>query len=115
MSHTATTKKAMIEALQQSLGIVSHAAQAAGIDRRTHYRWYKDDAAYKESVDDISNVALDFAETQLHELIKEKNVIATIFFLKCQGKRRGYVEKQEMGFTNAQGEDFTFNITLDIK
>ena len=108
MTHTATSKKAMIEALQKFLGIVSHAAGVACIDRRTHYRWYKEDETYKESVD-------DFAETKLHELIKDGNVIATIFYLKCQGKKRGYVEKNELGFTNAQGDDVLFDITLNIR
>ena len=69
MSHTATAKKTTVEALQKSLGIVSHAAEAAGIDCRTHYRWYKEDEQYKASVDDITNLAIDFAETKFSPLL----------------------------------------------
>jgi hypothetical protein len=35
------------------------------------------------------------------KLIKDGNVAATIFFLKTQGKRRGYIERQEV--TGAEG------------
>jgi len=42
-----------------------------------------------------------FAESELMKLIKEGNVAATIFFLKTQGKKRGYVERQEV--TGAEG------------
>ena len=39
---------------------------------------------------------MDFAETHLHKLIQEGNPAATIFFLKTKGKRRGYVETQDI-------------------
>ena len=120
-----TLKKAMIEALQKSLGIITTAAKSVGIDRGTHYKWYRKDKKYRASVDDISERSLDFAESKLHQLIagivlpetkvfvvqgkKGKETLvhegqkhyppdstATIFFLKCKGKRRGYVEKQEV-------------------
>jgi hypothetical protein len=37
----------------------------------------------------------------LFKLIKEGNVAATIFYLKTQGKQRGYIERQEV--TGADG------------
>ena len=43
----------------------------------------------------------DFAESELMKLIKDGNVAATIFFLKTQGKARGYIERQEV--TGADG------------
>ena len=89
-------KKAMIDALEKALGVVTVACKQVGIDRTTHYRWLKDDEEYKEAVDEISDVALDFAESQLHKQIKEGNTAATIFYLKTQGKRRGYIEKQQL-------------------
>jgi hypothetical protein len=114
MSHVVAHKKAMLAALEKTLGIVTQAAKLAGIDRKTHQRWCKDDKTYKAAVDDIENLALDFAESQLYELIKEKNFVSTIFYLKCKGKRRGYVEKNEIGFTNADGSERAFEITLNL-
>ena len=90
------TKKALVEALEKSLGVVSTACKAAGISRDTHYRWLKEDPEYKAQVEELSEVALDFAESHLHKLIKDGNPAATIFFLKTKGKNRGYVERQEI-------------------
>ena len=86
----------MIEALEKSLGIVTSACKNVGISRNTHYTWMKQDDVYKESVEDIENIALDFAESQLHKQIKEGNTSGTIFYLKTKGKRRGYVERTEI-------------------
>tara|TARA_R110001632_G_scaffold70241_2_gene163709 strand:+ start:4003 stop:4383 length:381 start_codon:yes stop_codon:yes gene_type:complete len=91
-----TQKAAMIEALEKSLGIVTSACKNVGISRNTHYTWMKQDDVYKESVEDIENIALDFAESQLHKQIKEGNTSGTIFYLKTKGKRRGYVERTEI-------------------
>ena len=91
-----TPKKTMLDALERSLGIVSTACEKAGISRQTHYNWLKDDAEYKEAVRSIEERTIDFAESHLHALIKDKNPAATIFFLKTKGKNRGYVERQEI-------------------
>lgn len=86
----------MIDALKSSLGIVSTACEKCGISRTTHYRWTKSDPEYKTAVDDCTERAIDFAESQLYKLISEGNPAATIFYLKTKGKNRGYVEKQEV-------------------
>ena len=86
----------MLEALEKSLGVVTSACKAVGIARQTHYEWYKEDEDYRSSVDSISDIAIDFAETQLHSQIKKGSTAATIFYLKTKGKGRGYVERQEV-------------------
>ena len=91
-----TLKKAMIEALEKSLGVVTTAAKQVGIDRSTHYEWLKTDPDYKERVESISDIALDFAESQLHKQIQNGEVTSTIFYLKTKGKKRGYVERTEV-------------------
>lgn len=96
MTNSDINKKAMIEALEKSLGIVTTACKSVGIARETHYRWTREDEAYKSAVEDISNIALDFAESQLHKSIQKGSDTATIFFLKTKGKKRGYVEKTEV-------------------
>lgn len=96
MAKNDITKKAMLEALEKSLGVVTSACKAVEISRETHYRWMREDSNYKEAVDDLANVALDFAESQLHKQIKGGNPTATIFYLKTKGKNRGYIERQEI-------------------
>jgi hypothetical protein len=109
-----TLKKAMLEALEKTLGIVTTAAKLAGIERNTHYTWLKEDEAYKEAVEAITDMAIDFAESQLnvlmqgasHEVVTNRgdiveikdapNPSSIIFYLKTKGKKRGYIEKQEV-------------------
>lgn len=88
-------KKAVLEALEKSLGIVTTACRSVEIDRSTFYRWLKEDKEFAKAVIDIEDVALDFAESQLHKQIKDGIPASTIFYLKTKGKRRGYIEKQE--------------------
>lgn len=89
-------KKAMLEALEKSLGIVTTACKHVGVSRRTYYNWLATDEVFKKAVNDIGDIALDFAESKLYELIKEANVAATLFYLKTKGKHRGYIERQEL-------------------
>jgi len=96
MNKTEQHKKAMIEALEQSLGIVTSACKKVGIGRTTHYEWLKTDEEYKKNVESIEDVALDFAESQLHLQIQEGSTASTIFYLKTKGKKRGYIERQEI-------------------
>ena len=89
-------KAAMLEALEKSLGIVTSACKSVGISRNTHYTWLNTDEEYKAAVEDVENIALDFAESQLHKQIKDGNTAGTIFYLKTKGKKRGYVERTEI-------------------
>ena len=89
-------KKAMLTALEQSLGVVTTACKKADIPRSTFYQWYGSDEKFKIEVDAIADITIDFAESQLLSQIKGGNTTATIFYLKTKGKSRGYVEKQEI-------------------
>jgi hypothetical protein len=91
-----TLKKAMLAALEKSLGVVTTAANNVGITRKTHYDWLRNDKEYAKQVEDLENMVLDFAESQLHKQVNEGNTTATIFLLKTKGKKRGYVERQEI-------------------
>ena len=88
--------------MEKSLGIVTTACRNVGIARDTHYRWMRDDDDYRKAVESIEGIALDLAESKLHEEILGGNTAAIIFFLKTKGKRRGYVEKQEVETTIKQ-------------
>lgn len=102
----AVLKQAMVQAMEKSLGIVTTACKAVGISRDTHYRWMRDDEEYRQAIESIESMALDLAESKLHEQIVEGNTACIIFFLKTKGKRRGYVEKQEVE-TTIKAPDFS--------
>lgn len=40
---------------------------------------------------------LDLGEVKLFEAVQKGNMTAIIFFLKCRGKKRGYIEKLTIG------------------
>lgn len=92
-------KKKMIEALEKSLGVVAPACRACQISRASHYKWMVEDELYKKEVDSLDDLSLDFAETQLHKQMREGVPSSTIFYLKTKGKKRGYVERQEITAT----------------
>ena len=78
--------------LEKSLGVITTACKIAGINRSRYYSWLKKDDDFRMAVDDIDNIALDFAESQLHKQIKDGSTSAVIFYLKTKGKKRGYSE-----------------------
>lgn len=103
-------KETMLSALEKSLGVVTVACKKANIPRSTYYKWLKEDTDFANAVKDIENIALDFAESQLHSQIESGNTSATIFYLKTKGKKRGYIEKQELDLTSAQPVKIKVNI-----
>ena len=103
LTKTNTKKRAMIKALESTLGIVSTACKKVGVSRITHYEWYKTDDEYKAGVDSVADIALDFAESQLHKQISGGNPTSTIFYLKTKGKKRGYIERQEIDHSGEVG------------
>ena len=82
MNKTEHIKKALLKALEKSLGVVTSACKNVGVGRTTYYDWYNNDPEFAKKVDELENVALDFAESQLHRQIAENNTSATIFYLK---------------------------------
>ena len=105
-------KELMLKALENSLGVVTVACKQANIPRSTFYKWLKDDKEFNEQVKQIENVALDFAESQLHKQIADNSTAATIFFLKTKGKGRGYTEKSEVDITSG-GKSIT-DIKIEV-
>ena len=101
-------KEAILKALESSLGIVTIACKQSDIPRSTYYKWLKEDEEFAKQVSDIENIALDFAESQLHGQMREGNTSATIFYLKTKGKKRGYIERSDI---NVSSDD---RIKIDI-
>lgn len=88
-------KVKLLDHLIEAKGIVTTACKKADQPRSTFYLWYNGDAEFKEAVDDIQNICLDFVEEKLQELILKNDTTATIFYLKTKGKKRGYIERSD--------------------
>ena len=100
----------MLRALEAHMGIVSRAAEEVGLSRECHYNWLAQDEEYKNKVLEIQNVVLDFAESALHNQIKDGNHVSTIFYLKTKGKERGYIETGQPNNEKPMPVEINFNV-----
>ena len=92
---TKEKKKAVIEALKKTMGVISPACDMVGIGRTIFYQWMKEDPEFAEAVNNMPEYALDFVESKLYEQISKGDTTAIIFNLKTKGKKRGYIEKTQ--------------------
>lgn len=81
--------------LNKYKGNITAVARALNVTRQTVYTHIKNNPDLEIALDDSRESMLDNAESMLYKHISEGNVTALIFFLKTQGKSRGYVERQE--------------------
>jgi hypothetical protein len=92
-----TGKKAISEKITEKRGNLSAVARSFGKSRTWIYNVLKD--KYPELwdiVEEARESLVDDAESELQKQMFKGNITALIFFLKTQGKRRGYVERQEV-------------------
>lgn len=124
--HTEQSKKDVLAALKLSLGVVTMACRKANIGRTQLYAWIAPDSVaydpvFAEAYKEVKEEALDLVESKLFQTINgfkmpeshvsnyqgeititklEKhyppNVASIIFYLKTQGKKRGYIERTEV-------------------
>ena len=95
-STTSNKKETFLQALKLNLGNITEACKASNTGRQTYYNWVDDDEEFKHSCKDVEESLLDLAENRLLEKIDKYDITAIIFFLKTKGKKRGYIEKQEV-------------------
>lgn len=92
----------IVEALNQSNGLISLAARRIGCDRATIYNYRKRFPEVAQAITDQREQMTDVAELSLFNQVKNGEAWAVCFYLKTQGKERGYVERQE--HTGKDGE-----------
>jgi len=102
-------KKALMQALEQSMGIVTNACKLVGLNRSTFYEYYNNDKVFANEVDSMQNYVIDFAETKLLENIKDKKETSIIFYLKTKGRGRGYIERKEVVDNQVESSEFNYD------
>lgn len=90
------TASRIIKAIMESTGFLTVAAQRAGVTYRTVWRYANDYPSVRQAVLESKEAMLDLAENRLLENIKKGDNTSIIFYLKTQGKARGYIEKTEI-------------------
>ncbi|WP_394849685.1 hypothetical protein LZC95_19810 [Pendulispora brunnea] len=84
------------EALRMSAGIFTAAANKLGCAPNTIKNYVQRHPSLQAVCDEAQFKTLDLAESKLLAAIGEGNLTAVIFYLKCRGKARGYVERAEI-------------------
>ena len=96
------TDEMLIKALEATGGLLSHAAKKLNCSVEMFYKRFQRDAEKWQAIrDKIRDDRLDFAESKLMQAIDKGSTPELLFFLKCQGKSRGYIEKQEVKLSHS--------------
>lgn len=91
-----TTAEEVAKALRESKGFVSVAARRLGVSEITVRNYMARSAECRLAREEAREEMKDYAEGRLFSRIQKDDTTAIIFFLKTQGKDRGYVERQEL-------------------
>lgn len=90
------TSKIVADAIRKNAGILSAAASQLGTTRQNVWSWCQRSPECRQAQEEAKAMTLDLAEGNLLQMIRSSNLGAVIFYLKCHGKERGYVERQEV-------------------
>ena len=111
----AETRKAIIQALDDTMGNVTEACKLVGIHRQTYYKHLAEHPDFKELTETMLETQIDFAEKELFRQIANGNSSSTQFFLKTRGKQRGYSEKIETTETKNLNVNFSYETVKSEK
>lgn len=106
------TAEPTIAAIRDLHGNLSAVAKQLGVCRQTLYVFIDRHPSVQAVVAESRETMLDNAESALYRAVLGGEAWAVCFFLKCQGKSRGYVERQEV--TGADGGALALRITEEI-
>ena len=105
-------------ALTATYGLIKPAAESLGCSAQTIRNRLRDDPDLLQHRNQCREDSLDVAESALMGAVESGEAWAVCFYLKTQGKERGYVERQEIHATHYAGmtdEELKSSIAADIK
>ena len=107
---TKPTVAELTKRIEETKGNIAAIARSLGVSRGTVYNWIDASAGGRQALDDARETMLDNAESILYKKVLEGSTPDLLFFLKTQGKRRGYVERNEL--TGADGDALVIRVKL---
>ena len=116
------TNEEIADALRAAHGLLATTAQiltkvggGRKITRQAVSGRIKRSPELREVAEQAAETLTDLAEQELYKLIKQGDKTAIIFYLKCKGKDRGYIERQE--FTGRDGTPLSADkaVPLEVK
>ena len=106
------SKEAFIIAYKENFGNITIACESAGVGRGQYKSWCDKDPEFRQRLAEIEpeEIMLDFGEHKLMERVAKGDTLATMFLLKTKGKRRGYIERQEVAHEGDVVKQITVNV-----
>ncbi len=105
-------KEDIIEALEANGAFLTNTAKALGISLQGLIKRIANNPDLKAKVEEINERKLDFTESKLMKLIRQGNLGAICFHLKCKGKHRGWVERHEL--TGPEGKALEHKLYVGV-
>ena len=92
-------KKLFLEALEESMGMLTTSAERAGTTRESIDNWRKLDHEFDNAIKTIKDKQKEFVEGQLMSAIRNGNVASIMFFLKtqCGWRETQHIEVEQTG------------------
>lgn len=91
-----TTVATATEALKACRGNITKASEMLGITRATLYRFIEENPELEVVRTEAREAMIDVAEDKLTVAVERGELKAVMFYLRTQGKERGYTERQEV-------------------
>jgi hypothetical protein len=106
------SKEAFIIAYKENFGNITIACESAGVGRGQYKSWCEKDPEFRQRLAEIEpeEIMLHFGEHKLMERVAKGDTLATMFLLKTKGKRRGYIERQEVAHEGDVVKQITVNV-----
>lgn len=93
---TPDKKKRLIEALSLNGSNIYKSCEAVGVSLSSFYEWKKKDPEFAKAYEETLTHQFDFVESKLFNLIKNENPKAIIYWLRCKGADKGYIERNQL-------------------
>lgn len=107
------TDEQIMKMLVKTKGKMYLAASNLGVSHTTLYNRVNASEELLAELDTIRSKQIDFVESKLDKLIEQDNPTAIIFFLKTQGKGRGWSERTEITGDNGKPVEMVIRFVED--
>ena len=112
--HLSLSEDLIAGALVACGGFISYAAKMLGCSQSNISQRVKKSPYLQEVLHDCTCDHLDLAEHQLITKIKDGELGAICFYLKCKGKHRGYIEKMQQELSGPDGGPIENKWTVEV-
>ena len=100
----------IIAVVPECRGLLSLIAKRTGLGYRTVCRYAAEFPSVAAAMQEARESMIDLAEAKLYQKLQDGDTTMIIFFLKTQGRSRGYVERQE--WAGVKDQPMEVNITV---